>query len=340
MRALVTWRRLLASSTLLMAAAGVLIAPALRPGSAFGDTHHERFRIFFPADGAALFSAGAYVAKNEEAFVRISRALSRWSSQTHVRFLFVAPRPADCAPQHGCSAEHRMWQRVNAAMVRIKEAAARQDGRLRFDAVGFAFVDELDDRPALPLAPASADAIDLRTAPSKQATTDPDCPWSVLLFDPELPPVLGAAHGLPTVPVRAGTTLLARDILLGASPAAKAGAQPLAIWENDRGEFRRALPSIFGAGGTPIPTPEVRLHLLGTRPEDAEQQRFSAALSDEFKTILPLPTALQGQRLARSITKGIGDGVQTLPSAGMEPSQPELSHTKLCSFAFLPSPSR
>jgi hypothetical protein len=111
----------------------------------------------------------------------------------------------------------------------------------------------------------------------------------------------GVANGVAAEPAQCGAQVLLNDgagraeqpIAPGAETPISGAAQvavtpdsgaphPFAVWENGKGQFRKAN---VGAGGgyAAVPAGATRLYLLAAQGENAELSAFYAALSDDFR---------------------------------------------------------
>jgi len=264
--------------------------------------------------------------------------LAHWGQHPGIRFIFVANRPATCGGAAGCNPEHLLWQRLNETAVLLRMAAAQRRGSIRFDRIGQAFQDEFRTSINLPPIPLGTSAIDLRTYVDAKIPSDGSCPWHLLVFDPQLPPVIGEADGKPAIPVAAGSSIaVGNNSLLRLAGYAGRGNTRLVAWENERREFAAVSPSIFSADGAGLLRLPLRLHLLTASSPDPELLRFNAELAPEFRPITHLPSHLQGPQLARSFAKDIGDDVQPLPAGGLQPPRSEALGSIHCQITFLAS---
>lgn len=327
-------------------AAGLLAHPLVCGNAAAQDRGSERastFRVLFP-DGSASPSASGEAGEHNRASIgRMARFLGPWSAQKGVRFLFVASRPATCDAGPGCNPDQLHWQRANAATALIKERLGQSQERLRFDMVGLAFLDELRQAGPvvleLPPAPSGAGAIDLRTYVDRSAAGTQQCPWQVLLFDPDLPPVIGARDGAPAIPLQPGDTVpIGNSAVLQVKALYGAGGESIALWEPRGGEFCRAPGSLLAGRETPIPSTQARLHLLPAGAGASELRRFAEGLGNGCRTDLPRPGILRGvDVVSRStIDRGMDDHVERLPPGALRPAHRERIEAAYCLFAFTP----
>jgi hypothetical protein len=107
------------------------------------------------------------------------------------------------------------------------------------------------------------------------------------------------------------------------TPEPDASRPPLAVWENDKGQFRRAG---LAAAGDVIPAPRgaVRLYVLAPRGDNEELSAFYGALTEEFRdapkpSFLPTAaaeTAKPGQRKRRAV----GNDIQAYRTGSISPA--------------------
>jgi hypothetical protein len=330
MRSILTARGPTLLGSAILAANSIIMATAGDAGSNGASSRQERFRILYPPAAATPYETGDHGKRNQAALAEMGRILGLWSEQPSARFLFVAPRPAGCTAHSGCNPEQLMWQRVNTAVARIKEISAAQGRRVRFTVIRLAFLDELDVAMRLPLPPADSEAVDLFSDPDRATVDDAQCGGRILIFDPDLPPAVGAVEGRPVMRVSPGTSLVVgRDAVVSVAVTGQSAGSTLAVWENARGEFRIVAPAAFSAAGTRLPQPSVGLHVVRLGPQDAELERFRVALSEDFKHIASVPAVLQGHR-----AKGLGDDVRMLPPGSVGPAQPEGPRVAHCLVGF------
>jgi hypothetical protein len=298
------------------------------------DPRVDAFRIVFPEGSSTPHQTGEHAERNRSAVQHIARVLAHWGGHPSTRFVFVASRPGTCGAASPCNPDHILWQRLNETAALLRSAAAPDRKSIPFHRLGQAFQDEFLPAPDLLPTPVGSSAIDLRIYLDTKTATNLDCPWQFLLFHPDLPPVIGETDGKPVIPIAASSSLATnRNAVISSKAMAKLRAPQRAIWENERGEFAKAAPSIFSADGTSIPAAAARLHVIAAPTDDREWQGFLAKLGLEFRQITPVPTSLQS-RFARSAAKGIGDDVQALPTEGITPSPPERLTFAQCYLTF------
>ena len=287
-----------------------------------------RFRIVFPRLSADPIAEGSLGEENRAAIANIAKLLVSHGDWPSLRFIFVSPRPAPCEAADQCAPEHLMWQRVNAATSEIKTEVDKAGTPLPFGQLGWAFVDELQRAIELPLPPEGSEAISLFLLVNDdgQAGT---CPGQVLVFDPNLPPVIGAPWETPAIPLpadqiveaAAGTTVQIRQGMEGLGTAH-------AFWEREDGTCRLD-ESLASGQAAEVEPGKQTLHLILARSsttvaellrEHAGQncQKTSAALSD-----------------STSRPKGIGDNVQQRDSGALIASPESEVALLACSFAFV-----
>jgi hypothetical protein len=84
-------------------------------------------------------------------------------------------------------------------------------------------------------------------------------------------------------PGQCGAQVLLNDGATHVSVTPDSGArQPLAVWENGKGQFRKASLGT-GGGFAAVPTGATRLYLLAAQGENAELSAFYTALSEDFR---------------------------------------------------------
>lgn len=334
MRAQVTRRTTI---IVLVLSAGLMSGHQVNPAVA-ADPRIDTFRVLFPEGLSTPHQAPEHAERNRLSVQHIARMLAHWGEHPGIRFIFVASRPTTCGGAARCNPEHLLWQRLNETAVLLRTAAAQDRKSVRFDRVGQAFQDEFRTPTDLPPTPVGTSGIDLRTYVDAKIPLDGSCPWHLLVFDPQLPPVIGETDGKPAIPVAAGSSIIvSNNAVLRLVGSARRGNIRLAVWENERREFSAATSSIFATDGASLPPPPVRLHLLSAPTPDTELQRLSAELTTDFRPIIRLPASLQGPRLARGISKDMGDDVLRLPPGGLQPPRPEDLTAVHCQITFLPN---
>ena len=301
------------------------------------------FRVLFPEGTGTPIESGDVGERNRQAIARIAGILPHWSSQRLVRFLYVAPRSATCVSRDGCNPEQLLWQRVNAATALVQASANGNGQRLRFDLIGMAFADEFVNATEpgfeLPAPPPGTAAIDLRLYVDNDPP-DANCPWRVSLFDPDLPPVIGAANPINSIPLTPNATAVVGEAAsLAISPARQEIPGATAVWETPDGQFCMAAPALLGGSLTPIPRRPARLHIIAFQAGDREASQFADSLGEGCRTdVTPPKPLVAGKSTWPKITKGVGDNVELLSPGELQPPALKAIAPLYCQLTFMPIP--
>ncbi len=322
--------RSLATCLLILILAGAIasVADPARPEQ----PDPARFRIVFPSSSAEPVAEGKIGGENRAAIANIARALINHSGWPSLRFIFVSPRPVPCALANKCAPEHLMWQRVNAATSEIKAEVDKAGTPLPFGQLGWAFVDELQRAPELALLPEGSEAISLFLLVEDDGQAEA-CAGQVLVFDPSLPPVIGAPWGAPAIPLPADRIVeAAAGTTVQMSQSSDEPRFAHAFWEREDGSCHPDEPL---ASGQPVEVELAKqtLHLIVARSSTALAEIHHGNTEQGCKTVAAL-----SENTSRS--KGIGDNVQPLDS-GTLIARPEPETVLLaCSFTFVPADPR
>jgi hypothetical protein len=183
---------------LILASASAAGAEPGHPGYA----DPTRFRILFPPLSAEPIAGGALGAANRKAIANIAEVLLSHGDWPGLRFIFVAPRPESCVEAEGCTPNHLRWRRTTNAMGAVLVEIDKAGGLLPFRQARdyLAFPEELPDLPSLEPPGEGFEAIHLFVLVEENASASGSCSGQLLLFDPTLPPVIGAAWGEPALP--------------------------------------------------------------------------------------------------------------------------------------------
>lgn len=303
------------------------------PGAAQGG---DRFRILFPANSSDGLWRGALQADNTAALKRIADLRQFWSQSDHVRFIFVAERPAECRRASRCNTGRLLWERVRAIGQRLEELAQAAGQPPAFKLLDMAFADEFADPIKIPPAPDGTDAVYLYLMAGK-AVPPANCIGQVLIWDPALPAIIGQSQENPALPMPSD-----RPLSLGPCMrfrVSKGAFEAIIFWGDGSGAYRRAKPALLNGRVMPAPRGRETLYLVFSHGE-GDQKAWRSFLSDltpVYKRPVHAPPLLAKKHDPAHQSKGVGDyGEQISADDLARPKRLRKRGVRLCRFHFTP----
>lgn len=323
---------------------GGLLLPAHGPRAEEAEAPEPRHRLLWARGESALPASGPHARANAAALARMAAAVRRFGGPG-VSFALATGTP-DCGGVPACDAKTIRDRRFRDAMAEIRKAVEDSDATPFRGRIAFAAPQELGGGVTLPPAPDGAEAMHLFLVAEGEGGQPAGCQARVLLRDPEAPPVVGGAARLGALPLPPGArTAVGAGAAVAVAPGRGASRPALAVWENGRGEFRRAGVAA-GDGFAAVPAGAARLHLLFPQSETDPLAAFYGGLSEEFHSASRpalLTAAAQEERARFWKRRGVGNGVgshkdgtikgpRRLPEAADGSLSPAEAETLACHF--------
>jgi hypothetical protein len=261
----------------------------------------DAFTVTFRSGKTEPALDGASGEANLAAMNRIAAALELKLQGAAFEFLLVGPKPKDCKSEQACSELlFRRLRHVRETLEKRQVSAARSlnDNAARYS-------NELELPLALPTATLGTDFLTLRGRPLRPLQARAECPWSVRMTDPVLPPQLGTADTSSTVQFVSPQHLtVTAQSVLRIAPTSTRGRTPVLIWETADGNFARGSVGVEQALTALGSVGPIRLHLV--LAQKAEHPLVLAANALQGNAT-PAPDMARALGIGKSAAKAFGD---------------------------------
>lgn len=297
------------------------------------------FRVLFEVGAETPAPNEPDSAGNKRAIASMANAILALGGQPAVRFVFVARREEICMGEAGCQADERHYQRGHHIRQLLLEEARRRGRTLPLNRIGDALTDELmPHRVVITTPKPGMAAVDMRLLVDDTRAAKPYCNARVVLHDPTLPSVIGAATGTPLLPLAEGVPVrVGSGARIGLLLQPTDGRSLHAYWSDSQGRFAKADIGLLSGTMAAAPTVRQTLHLVAVHAPAADFLTFMQRLTPDMMPLAPLPSLLAVASAGQISTRGIGDHVLVVPPSMLSPAPTGPPENEQCQWPFEPA---